>query len=43
MNATNGMGGESETMNNPNIIECEITMSVMRELKMMKWQIYFSH
>jgi hypothetical protein len=35
--------GESETMTNPNIIECYRTMSVMTELEMFKWQIYFSH
>ena len=29
MNATNGKGGESETMTNPNRIECQRTMSVM--------------
>jgi hypothetical protein len=35
-------GGESETMTNPNIIECKRTISVMTDLEMMKWQIYFS-
>ncbi len=43
INATNGKGGDSETMTNPNRIECQTTMSVMTELEMMKWQIYFSH
>ncbi len=43
MNATNGKGGDSETITNPNRIECKRTMSVMTELEMMKWQIYFSH
>ncbi len=32
-----------ETMANPNRIECSRIMSVMTELKIMKWQIYFSH
>ncbi len=42
-NTTNGKGGESETMTNQIRIECQRTMSVMPELEMMKWQIYFSH
>ncbi len=29
MNATNGKGGGSETITNPNRIECQRTMSVM--------------
>ena len=36
-------GGDSETITNPNRIEFSTTMTVMTELEMMKWQIYFSH
>jgi hypothetical protein len=36
-------GGGSDTMANPNRIECLQTMSVMTELEMIKWLIYFSH
>ncbi len=43
MNAMNGKGGDSETITNPNRIECKRTISVMTESEMMKWQIYFSH
>jgi hypothetical protein len=42
MNTTNGKGGESDTMTNQDRIECLRTMSVMTEIEMMKWQIYFS-
>ena len=40
MNATNGKGGDSETIPNPTRIECQRTMSVMTELEMMKWKKY---
>jgi hypothetical protein len=39
----NEKGGESETITNPNRIECKRTMSVMTQFEMMKWQIYLSH